>query len=244
MIPSLGGWLKEALDEVLLVEARFPKTLRALAWPPGKLTQEWWQGRRATYVSPLRLYFLAAIPFFFLVAVEAKKAAWETVGILEIMVWEGYSTTHDASPYEVSLDPLPAELRDDSLARAEWRREFEELRAENRAAREAESQGVGAGVQRTTDLLPIAVGIIMVPFLAILLAVASRPRRPFVAGLVLSFHLHMVGYVLAILSWAIGWGLVPGALGATLYLGVARQRTESESIIISAGVAFGILILY
>ena len=49
---------------MLLVEGRLPQTLATLAIP-GKLTQEWLGGRRSRFVSPLRLYLLTAIPFFF-----------------------------------------------------------------------------------------------------------------------------------------------------------------------------------
>ena len=35
MIPTLGSWLREAADDLILVEARLPRTLRALyQYPP------------------------------------------------------------------------------------------------------------------------------------------------------------------------------------------------------------------
>lgn len=38
--------------------------IKSLAWPPGELTLEWSRGRRAHFVSPVRLYLAAAVVFF------------------------------------------------------------------------------------------------------------------------------------------------------------------------------------
>jgi len=61
--PTVLRWLRELLDELTL-DARLPRTLVLLVTRPGFLTQEWREGRRARYVSPLRLYLLASVFFF------------------------------------------------------------------------------------------------------------------------------------------------------------------------------------
>jgi hypothetical protein len=64
LLPSVATWIEEAIDEFLGVDGRLPRSIKALAWPPGELTLEWRRGRRAHYVSPLRLYVVAAVLFF------------------------------------------------------------------------------------------------------------------------------------------------------------------------------------
>ncbi len=64
MLPTLRAVIRDAFSETLELDGKLPRTLRALAWPPGHLTTEWLRGRRASFVSPLRLYVVAALVFF------------------------------------------------------------------------------------------------------------------------------------------------------------------------------------
>ncbi len=64
MFPSLREWLGEVFDELFAIDAKLPRTLRKLLWPPGELTVEWRRGRRMQYVAPFRLYLATAFPFF------------------------------------------------------------------------------------------------------------------------------------------------------------------------------------
>lgn len=60
---SLGVVLGELLDELAL-NARLPTTIRVLLRNPGRLTADWIEGHRASYLSPVRLYILASVVFF------------------------------------------------------------------------------------------------------------------------------------------------------------------------------------
>jgi hypothetical protein len=60
---ELSGW-----------DGRFATTVRALFRHPGMLTREFLEGRRARYISPLRLYLMASLVYF-LVAAAAPKIA-------------------------------------------------------------------------------------------------------------------------------------------------------------------------
>lgn len=64
LFPTIRDWFSETLAELFAAEGRLPRTIVALFWPPGRLTQEWYDGRRAQFVSPLRLYLAAALLFF------------------------------------------------------------------------------------------------------------------------------------------------------------------------------------
>jgi hypothetical protein len=64
LFPSLREWLGEVFDELFAIDAKLPRTLRKLLWPPGELTVEWRRGRRMQYVAPFRLYLATAFPFF------------------------------------------------------------------------------------------------------------------------------------------------------------------------------------
>ena len=229
LIPTMRTWLSEVLDELLMVEARLPRTLTKLYWPPGELTAQWWAGRRASYVHPLRVYLLVAIPFFFALSMQTAEGSAER-GLLEFVVEGTYSLSDNVlSDRNPPMQPLPPELASDSAARAEWRAEFERRRAENRDLALAAERTIQGGVSRVFDALPIVVGIVMVPWLAILLWGLAGPRRPFVAYLVFSMHLHTVLYSLIGLGWLLGSGFLTGLIGGGAYLGVALARIGDSS---------------
>ncbi|HEU0055057.1 MAG TPA: DUF3667 domain-containing protein [Longimicrobium sp.] len=53
---ALARFFREAFEEVLDVDSRTLRTLRALAFRPGVLTREYLAGRRRLYLGPLKLY--------------------------------------------------------------------------------------------------------------------------------------------------------------------------------------------
>jgi len=67
----LFALIAESFEDVFTFDSRASKTLFRLMFKPGALTKEYFQGRRARYVQPLRLYFITSIAFFFLLSVQS-----------------------------------------------------------------------------------------------------------------------------------------------------------------------------
>ena len=65
--PILGDILKETFE----IDSRFFRTLKPLFLRPGELPAEFSRNRRASYISPLRLYIFTSLVFFFLLAATA-----------------------------------------------------------------------------------------------------------------------------------------------------------------------------
>ncbi len=63
---SVGHFLWEAVEAFTHADSRFWNTTRALLRKPGFLTREFFAGRRARYVQPLRLYLILSVLFFVL----------------------------------------------------------------------------------------------------------------------------------------------------------------------------------
>jgi hypothetical protein len=61
---SLWGMTRDLLGDMLDWDARIWRTLRPLAFSPGKLTQDYLRGRRASYTPPFRMYVLLSVAFF------------------------------------------------------------------------------------------------------------------------------------------------------------------------------------
>ena len=63
-VPTLSTWFAEWLEEGFGLNARIPRTLRALLFCPGLLTREWFAGRRVRYLNAFRLYLFCSVVMF------------------------------------------------------------------------------------------------------------------------------------------------------------------------------------
>ena len=57
--PDVYHFLHEVLHEFLHLDGKIVRALKLLLFRPGSLTLEYWAGRRAAQVAPLRLYLMA-----------------------------------------------------------------------------------------------------------------------------------------------------------------------------------------
>lgn len=75
--PSVRELAGEALSEFSGWDGRLTSTVRALILHPGMLTHEFLEGRRARYISPLRLYLTISL-IYFLLAAAAPNVKFES----------------------------------------------------------------------------------------------------------------------------------------------------------------------
>jgi hypothetical protein len=61
---TLHDFLHDVTHELLHVDSKIVQSVRLLLTRPGFLTREWMAGRRARYVSPIRLYLIFSVMFF------------------------------------------------------------------------------------------------------------------------------------------------------------------------------------
>jgi hypothetical protein len=71
--PSTREMFVDAFWELSGWDGRFASTARALFQRPGGLTTEFLEGRRARYISPLRLYLMASLLYFLIAALLPQK---------------------------------------------------------------------------------------------------------------------------------------------------------------------------
>ena len=81
--PSLRELVVDAFWELSGWDGRFAATVRELFRHPGMLTREFLEGRRARYISPLRLYLMASLVYFLSAALVSKDGGLKvaTTGI-------------------------------------------------------------------------------------------------------------------------------------------------------------------
>lgn len=73
--PTVGHLAEETFETLTHADSRLWRTLRALLTRPGMLTREYFAGRRARYLPPIRLYLVLSVAFFLLLALNQRSAA-------------------------------------------------------------------------------------------------------------------------------------------------------------------------
>lgn len=63
--PTVRHLVRDAVEELLQWDGKVASSFRLLLSRPGRLTTEYFAGRRARYVSPVKLYLLCSALFFF-----------------------------------------------------------------------------------------------------------------------------------------------------------------------------------
>ena len=72
---SLWGMTRDLLGDFLDWDARIWRTLRPLAFSPGRLTQEYLRGRRASYTPPFRMYVILSVAFFLIASLGTSPGS-------------------------------------------------------------------------------------------------------------------------------------------------------------------------
>lgn len=68
---SLIGIVRSVIGETFEIDSRIVQTVKALFTQPGQLSVEFTRNRRASYSSPIRLYLVSSILYFFVVSLIA-----------------------------------------------------------------------------------------------------------------------------------------------------------------------------
>jgi hypothetical protein len=71
-VHSLWHFMQEAAEDMTHADSHVWQTLSALMLRPGLLTREFLAGRRARYLSPVRLYLVVSVLFFVIAGLDAR----------------------------------------------------------------------------------------------------------------------------------------------------------------------------
>ncbi len=105
---SLWELVSDFVVSVVNLESQTWQTLRDM-FIPGKLTQAYFQGKRARYLTPLRLFFLMAVAHFAVLAFKAHNALKDD---LEQLTRQGRDQAYERL-YGRRMDSLILEVRRD-----------------------------------------------------------------------------------------------------------------------------------
>ena len=224
---STVAWLRRAMSDVFDLDGRFVRTIRLLIAHPGELTEAWIDGRRASFVSPLRLYLLISAILFGVLALPGLSAA-------------------GSSGVEGALDSVIDNWTES--ADAVWYRSLQEV-ADDEAALTLMAANI-------TENLPRAM-FLLFPVGALLLKVLiRRPKQNYVVHLVWTLHAHsvlfLISAVFALLDplrgtakYAVAYPIgAAGMLWGTWYFVKAFSRVYTRSFAKSAAIVTLAVFMY
>ena len=243
----LFGLLGDLFTAFFAVDGRHLRTAIQL-WKPGKLTELFLQGKRASYVPPVRVYFVASLLFFMLVGFPAPRAENFNVWVNDMVIGREEPDPDLGNIQLLSLDETSPLSR--------WIEPHLSPKLEKLQAMPAQElvDGLVAGLERT---VPTTL-IFFVPLLALALKLLYI-RRPFfyIDHLVFALHFQSFMFLIFVLARVANLVLLgklyPGVLtyaGAFLlilpaYMIAALRRVYGQSwtMTILKGGLLGILYL-
>lgn len=178
--PTVRQMVGDAWEELSGYDGRFARTFRLLLGRPGGLTVETLQGRRARYISPVRLYLVASLAYFLVAAAVPNIRLPPPASI----PGSGVTVRVDGSGDVV---PLSQEQRDQAL------RDIERAPSWLQIFLRPAIEDPGAFRTRFLQTLP-RVLFALVPLFAGIVALFYR-RRGYVQHLVFAVHLHAAIFI-------------------------------------------------
>ena len=179
--PTVREMAGDAWQELSGYDGRFARTFRLLLRHPGALTLEVLEGRRARYISPVRLYLVASVVYF-LIAVASPNLTPPPSSQVP-----GTTVKIDLSGGDAGLASLTPEQREQmlkALDRAPWWA-APLIRPAVTSPREFRARFLTNFPRVLFALVPVFAGIV---------ALFYRRRR-FLVPLVFSLHLHTAVFV-------------------------------------------------
>lgn len=266
--PTFGHFVAETFESLTHADSRLWCTLRALLVRPGLLTAEYFAGRRARYLPPIRLYIVFSVTYFLLLALFPDSTRLKQAEADENnnpAVAAPASSPAGAKPAASASAPSPAAsgtltLRPNSGSGiaieggAQACEEFEyrgwgratvepRLRAACRSIAADDGAGFGNAFLRQ---VPRAMFVVLPLFAIVMLAFYWRPRRLYAEHLLFLVHYHCALFAVASLELVLtaalpaSWAELLGwfTLGYLVWYGLRGMRAYYQDTWVRTGLKF------
>jgi hypothetical protein len=215
----LWGLLREFFGTIFDFDSRFLSSLRTLLMKPGRLTQHFLKGKRASMLPPIRMYLVLSLLLFFFIEFPIPDADRSNVYVSGQLVGRE------------SEDPDLGRLEIGITATIPWLEPTIESKEE--ALRQMDPQRLLDAIFRGLEGSFSKALILFIPLLALVLKVLFlRRNRLYYDHVIFSLHFQSFLFLLIIVSWCFSW-ITPFAFLALLctpiYLGLAMHRVYGQS---------------
>lgn len=205
---SLGRLLGDLFEELFQLESRLWRTLWTLVRRPGLLTLEYNAGRRVRYTTPLRLYLVCSVVYFFVGSVMPRERIRDKVKF----------DMGDAAQLEQAEKKVESPLVKRILERV-------------RAVQKDPAAATRRAQQAVVDYAP-KIAAVLVPLLAFMTWIFFRRQKLFfVEHLVFALHTHATAFLLLLVGELLRFDVVGVAMfAATVVLTfMAMRRVFGQS---------------
>ena len=195
---SLGTFVRETTEQLTDWDGKVPATLRTLFLRPGVLTVDFLAGRRARWLSPLRVYLICSVALF------AGRALIDEFGLRPVREIAEFSLNRREGVNQPLTPEERQKIEDGLPGRVFGVERLERAAADPRALNRA-----------FEDTIPRAM-FVLLPVFAVLTRLAwRRSQLRYPAHLYLALHVHSAAFV-ALLVLSIGLGLAPTNVAVAL----------------------------
>jgi hypothetical protein len=246
--PSIRELATDAFWELSGWDGRFAATVRAVVRAPGELTVAFLEGRRARYISPLRLYLLASLMYFLAAAAAPEPVVLPGASLTAPGVVIGPGN----APSRVATAGVKARSRE--LTPAERDSALKDLAHAPSILRPILRRMVtdGAGFKRSLLEIMPRLQFALTPVFAAIVGLFYR-RRKYPEHLYFGLHLHsffFVALTISVLakfthiSWLSSLVTAGVALWILLYSVTAARRVYGGSIAKTVAKGAAIISIY
>jgi hypothetical protein len=255
--PSVRELAIDAVSEFSGWDGRLAQTLRTLVRRPGLLTREFLEGRRARYISPLRVYLTASLVYFVLAA-SAPDVRLESGKTLFLGLRVGATAEDDPDPLSrpdrVGASASRALETGDALTTAERAAVLEDIARAPALMQPFLRRAVEdpAGFKRRILQTMPRMLFVLLPVFAGILALFYRGRK-YPEHLYFAIHLHAFIFLALAVSellkftqspfLVVGVSLIT-AIWIPIYATLAFRRVYGGSLIRTVGKEVAIAAIY
>ena len=252
--PRLGELTREMFEDMGRLDGRLWLTLSSLVFRPGKLSADYFAGRRARYLPPVRLYLVVSFVVFLLISfapIDVSFSSDPAVDLEHVEAERGKGlyvpVERESGETEVlSLEEFLREQSSSEEPNPEWLASLLERLAQNAAAVDADSSNFAEQlIQRLPQMM-----FFLLPLFALILQLAYL-FSPFhyLQHLIFSLHFHTAAFVYLILFYPVSL-LLPGDYGGVvmlvlfIYLPLAMARAYGSGGLAAVGKSLAVGLSY
>lgn len=206
-------FLGDIFGSLLALDLRALRSIPLLLLKPGRLSQEYIDGKRARHVAPFRLYFFTSVVFFFLIGWQTKEKI-NAIGQQEIPIVDSIAAEMPATfMLSFSSDSAGLLTGGNEVANSKFLDRLQEELA-NAWLDSTQSVSKQQRIQQRIDRLDdpdVAVSkayqyiswsfFVLMPWFALILFLIFRKKRKFyVEHLIYSVNLHTFFFIVLILT--------------------------------------------
>jgi hypothetical protein len=240
---GLRDLAREFLDDHVGWSTKVPRTLWRLL-VPGALTLDFIEGRRARYLSPLRLYLTLSVLFFLVIALVPGRSVpgrgptvsfsmrGDTAALMGSASSEDSASAARRAARADSLEAdIAAHMPDTTTLAGRTKLRF--LRRNTTFARMSKQERSRALLEGIVRRMPNVMFVLLPVFALLVHAVMWRRRRYYAEHFVFALHTHAFAFAAFTLAALSPWrNIIPLLLAAgAVYLVAAMRRVYGGSIL-------------